>query len=184
MQTAADIGNEIEALRQRSDELQRQGFGTSDHELAFELALEADQEMFELIPTLAGMEAKTPEDVIAKLHAIQSQLALLEMSNDPEAVDHACRSIHQLVATALDGMVGIKVRTARFLNTKEAAAYLGFTPGTLENWRVSGVGPKFVRARGKKRGPVRYAVDELDEWMRANTFGSTTEAQFKLRDIK
>lgn len=172
MQTAADIGRKIDALRHRSEELQRQGFGTSDQELAFELALEADAEMFGLLPALAGAAADTPEDVIAKLEAIQSQLALLEMSNDPDAVDSACRVLHQLVATALDGMVSIKVRTARFLNTKEAAAYLGFTPGTLENWRVTGAGPKFIRARGKRRGPVRYAVDDLDQWMRANTFGA------------
>lgn len=184
MQTAADIGRKIDALRHRSDELQRQGFGTSDQELGFELALEADRKMFDLMPALAGADAKTPEDVIAKLEAIQSQLALLEISNDPEAVDGACRIIHQLVATALDGMVGIKVRTSHYFNTKEAAAYLGFTPGTLENWRVNGGGPRFVRAAGKKRGPVRYVIDDLDQWMRANTFRSTTEAEFKGRDIK
>ena len=58
------------------------------------------------------------------------------------------------------------------LTTTQAAPLIGVTPGTLENWRVSGTGPKFIRA-GRK---VVYDPRDIEAWKAANRFASTSEA--------
>lgn len=50
------------------------------------------------------------------------------------------------------------------ITTKEAAARLGLTHRTLEQWRYLGKGPPFVRLCGA----VRYLPDELDTWIASN----------------
>lgn len=47
-----------------------------------------------------------------------------------------------------------------FLNTKEAADFLGLKPNTLEKMRVYGGGPEY-RKHGRS---VRYHVDDLSTW--------------------
>jgi hypothetical protein len=61
------------------------------------------------------------------------------------------------------------------LDTKATAARLGIRPGTLENWRVLGLGPKFIKAHGK-RGRVSYDPADIEAWKDANRFQSTSEA--------
>ncbi|MBZ9763335.1 helix-turn-helix domain-containing protein [Mesorhizobium sp. CA8] len=58
-----------------------------------------------------------------------------------------------------------------FLNTAQAAFYIGLSQRTLEKMRIKGAGPKF-RKHGRY---VRYHIDELDEWSkgRQNETGST-----------
>lgn len=51
--------------------------------------------------------------------------------------------------------------TPRLLTTTEAAAYLGFDPGTLENWRYKQRGPRWVRI-GRT---IRYDQADLDAWI-------------------
>lgn len=58
------------------------------------------------------------------------------------------------------------------LNTKDAAPRVGVTPGTLENWRVAGTGPRFIKA-GKR---VFYDPADIEAWKEANRFQSTAEA--------
>lgn len=59
------------------------------------------------------------------------------------------------------------------LNTKDAAPRAGVSPGTLENWRTQGVGPKFIKA-GKR---VLYDPADIEAWKEANRFQSTSEAE-------
>lgn len=47
-----------------------------------------------------------------------------------------------------------------FLNTAQAAFYIGLSQRTLEKMRTQRLGPKF-RKHGRY---VRYHIDELDEW--------------------
>ena len=61
------------------------------------------------------------------------------------------------------------------LDTKAAAQCMGVASGTLENWRVKGQGPKFIKTPGK-RGKVLYDPADLEEWKAANRFQSTSEA--------
>lgn len=48
------------------------------------------------------------------------------------------------------------------LTTKEAAAYIKHSEVTLEQWRLSGKGPKFYKPENK----VLYYVSDLDEWVK------------------
>jgi excisionase family DNA binding protein len=59
-----------------------------------------------------------------------------------------------------------------FLNTVEAAAWLRLTKNTLEKMRVEGRGPAY-RKHGRY---VRYHIEELVEWSKANKRTSTSDA--------
>lgn len=58
------------------------------------------------------------------------------------------------------------------LDTTKAAPLVGATPGTLENWRVAGLGPKFIKS-GRR---VLYDPDDIAEWRDGRRFQSTSEA--------
>ncbi|WP_293943224.1 DNA-binding protein [Sphingomonas sp.] len=60
-------------------------------------------------------------------------------------------------------------------DTKVAAPHVGVAPGTLENWRVRGIGPKFIKTPGR-RGKVLYDPADIEDWKNANRFQSTSEA--------
>jgi predicted DNA-binding transcriptional regulator AlpA len=49
-----------------------------------------------------------------------------------------------------------------WLDTKQAAVYLGLSPRTLANMRSRRTGPKYFR-----RGSVRYRQVDLDSWLEA-----------------
>jgi len=63
--------------------------------------------------------------------------------------------------------------TPAALTTPQAAAYLGLQPATLEQWRWNGRGPRFAKI-GRS---VRYRQADLDAFLEARVFMSTTEAQ-------
>ena len=48
------------------------------------------------------------------------------------------------------------------LSTEEAAKHLGYSVGTLENWRIQGIGPRYYKPLGK----VYYFKDDLDLWIK------------------
>jgi len=50
-----------------------------------------------------------------------------------------------------------------FLNTAQAAHYIGLSYRTLEQMRWNGVGPSF-RRHGRF---IRYHIDDLDQWSRS-----------------
>ena len=58
------------------------------------------------------------------------------------------------------------------LNVRDAAARIGLSVSTLNKYRCSGDGPRYVRL-GKRR--VAYPVAELDAWVAARVHGSTSE---------
>ena len=60
------------------------------------------------------------------------------------------------------------------LDTKAAAPRIGVSVGTLENWRVRGSGPAFIKTPGR-RGKVLYDPDDLEVWKAANRFQSTSQ---------
>lgn len=57
------------------------------------------------------------------------------------------------------------------LNTEAAARRLGLATKTLENWRVLGCGPKFIRA-GRR---VVYDPADIEQWKAKNRLSSTSE---------
>jgi DNA-binding transcriptional MerR regulator len=60
------------------------------------------------------------------------------------------------------------------LDTKAAAPRIGVSPGTLENWRSQGFGPKFIKSRGI-RGKVMYDPADIEAWKMDHRFQSTSE---------
>ena len=58
-----------------------------------------------------------------------------------------------------------------FLNTKEAADFLGLKPNTLEKMRVYGGGPEY-RKHGRY---VRYHIDDLNAWSELRKRSSTSD---------
>lgn len=59
-----------------------------------------------------------------------------------------------------------------FLNTDQAAHYVGLSRRTLEKMRTAGGGPLF-RKHGRY---VRYHIDDLDEWSAEHVKASTSES--------
>ncbi|RRH92167.1 DNA-binding protein [Mesorhizobium tamadayense] len=59
-----------------------------------------------------------------------------------------------------------------FLNTAQAAFYIGLSQRTLEKMRLKGGGPKF-RKHGRY---VRYHIDELDDWSKGHPQHAAAEA--------
>lgn len=60
------------------------------------------------------------------------------------------------------------------LDTAAAAPRIGVSPGTLENWRYKGWGPKFIKSHGL-RGKVLYDPADIEAWKAENRFQSTSE---------
>jgi hypothetical protein len=57
----------------------------------------------------------------------------------------------------------------KLLTTREAAVLLGLRPNTLEQYRVRGKGPKYIKGKGTARrglhsGAVRYRKEDLLAW--------------------
>ena len=62
------------------------------------------------------------------------------------------------------------------LNTRDAAAFIGVTPGTLENWRChNNRGPVFLKTSPSRRGKVLYRTSDITAWQQANLYSSTSE---------
>ena len=59
-----------------------------------------------------------------------------------------------------------------FLNTAQAAFYIGLTKRTLEKMRVRGAGPIY-RKHGRY---VRYHIDDLNAWSQGRCKASTSHA--------
>jgi predicted DNA-binding transcriptional regulator AlpA len=60
----------------------------------------------------------------------------------------------------------------RLITEHEAAAFVGYTIRALQNWRVRGGGPKFVRVSSRS---VRYRPRELIEWAESRLRASTSD---------
>ena len=66
--------------------------------------------------------------------------------------------------------------TTRDLNSlvdeRTAASFLGFTVRALQNWRIRGGGPQFVRV---SRRSIRYRWMDLMQWAEARLCVSTSQ---------
>lgn len=61
------------------------------------------------------------------------------------------------------------------LKPADAAAELEVAVRTLANWRVQGIGPRFIRLGGGTRGPIRYEQEEVDAYKASRTKSSTSD---------
>lgn len=60
----------------------------------------------------------------------------------------------------------------RLLTEREAAGFLGYSVRALQNWRVRGGGPLFVRVSGRS---IRYRRRDLIEWSEGRLRSSTSD---------
>jgi hypothetical protein len=56
-------------------------------------------------------------------------------------------------------------QTIDLLTPEQVADMLQVHPGTLENWRVRGEGPAFLKLGSKRRSPIRYRRQDIDDWL-------------------
>ena len=68
----------------------------------------------------------------------------------------------------------------KYLSTREAAAWLGLSPRTLDRYRVSGEGPAFHRFGSR----VRYLVTDLETWAAARRRVSTSDDGTAGREVR
>ena len=66
---------------------------------------------------------------------------------------------------------GMNGNGTKYLSTREAAAWLGLSPRTLDRYRVSGEGPAFHRFGTR----VRYLAADLDDWASVRRRLSTSD---------
>lgn len=59
-----------------------------------------------------------------------------------------------------------------YLNTLQAAKYLGLAAASLEKFRCLGGGPVFIRRPGGRR--ILYSQIDLDNWMSGGRMASTS----------
>ena len=55
--------------------------------------------------------------------------------------------------------------TPEYLTEEQVAEMIQVHPGTLQNWRVRGEGPRFVKLGNRRRSLVRYRTQDIEEWM-------------------
>ena len=61
----------------------------------------------------------------------------------------------------------------RLINEIEAAGYLGYSVRALQNWRVRGGGPRFVKVSSRS---VRYRRRDLIAWAEERLVTNTSDA--------
>ncbi|SDE64751.1 helix-turn-helix domain-containing protein [Rhodospira trueperi] len=71
-----------------------------------------------------------------------------------------------------DNQVDERIYLDSLINENEAAAFLGYSVRALQNWRVRGGGPAFVKVSSRS---VRYRRRDLIAWTEARLRRSTSE---------
>lgn len=61
----------------------------------------------------------------------------------------------------------------RLITENKAAVFIGYTVRALQNWRVRGGGPRFVKVSARS---IRYRRRDLMEWAEAHLCSHTSEA--------
>ena len=70
-----------------------------------------------------------------------------------------------------EGGTSMSGQSTRYLGTREAAAFLGLSPRTLDRYRVTGEGPAFHKFGAR----ILYAQDDLEDWAAARRMTSTSD---------
>ncbi|NQX95311.1 MAG: hypothetical protein HRT64_10425 [Erythrobacter sp.] len=62
-------------------------------------------------------------------------------------------------------------------DTQQEADRGPFSKKTLENWRVRGEGPPYIKVGKGRNARVLYDPEQVDKWLAAQTVYSTSEAE-------
>ena len=66
-----------------------------------------------------------------------------------------------------------QTKLVELLTEQEAGTLIDLAPSTLQKYRITGQGPKFIKV-GRK---VRYRPEHLIEWLESRTVDSTGTSQ-------
>jgi len=69
--------------------------------------------------------------------------------------------------------LGFDFELDRLVNERQAATFLGYTVRALQNWRLRGGGPRFVKVSSRS---VRYRRRDLLAWIEERLRSNTSEA--------
>ena len=78
-----------------------------------------------------------------------------------------------------EGGTSMSGQSTQYLGTREAAAFLGLSPRTLDRYRVTGEGPAFHRFGSR----ILYAQSDLEEWAAARRMTSTSDDRAARRRV-
>jgi predicted DNA-binding transcriptional regulator AlpA len=53
----------------------------------------------------------------------------------------------------------------QLLTPQQVSDMLQISVGTLENWRLKNHGPKYLKLGGQHRSPVRYRLQDVEDFM-------------------
>ena len=59
------------------------------------------------------------------------------------------------------------------LTTDELAKRWGLSANRLRQWRVAGMGPNFLKLGDGPKAPVRYRLEDIEEFERDNYFSAS-----------
>lgn len=62
------------------------------------------------------------------------------------------------------------------LNNEATALALGISPITLRIWRCEGKGPRYIKLGDSKQASVAYDPADVEAWLEARKFASTSDA--------
>lgn len=57
---------------------------------------------------------------------------------------------------------------SEYLDSKDAAKYLGFSDLTLRQWRSQGRGPSYLKIGTGRGSRIRYRISDLTAWMESH----------------
>lgn len=64
----------------------------------------------------------------------------------------------------------------RLLNEQDAAEFLSYTMRALQNWRVRGGGPKYIKVSARS---IRYRRRDLIAWVEERTYSNSSQAAYR-----
>ena len=77
------------------------------------------------------------------------------------------------------GAISMSDQPILYLGTREAAAFLGLSPRTLDRYRVTGEGPAFHKFGTR----IRYAQADIEDWAAARRMTSTSDDRMGARRV-
>ena len=162
---------------------------------AFRSEVEAFLDVTRTKPYLFGQLAAGDPSFVARLReGVSPRLDTVQRvrewmaKNCGEAERVAIRAAHPETAPAFNGVarehveckneingngdaINMNDESARYLDTREAARFLGLSNRTLDRYRVTGEGPVFHRFGTR----IRYAQADLEKWAAARRMRSTSD---------
>ena len=81
-----------------------------------------------------------------------------------------------MITTDYERLKALRSATKRTLiKSTEAAAYLGLNAQWLAQARMKGTSPPYIKFGDAPNAPVRYDLEELDNWLNQRARRSTTD---------